>query len=403
MAEEEDFLAAYADYEELREALTLLLEHYWLVREHQPEAYSLIRRHEADLRRYVFEKCGWHLLQHPQFYKLEKIPAQPQSWMGLRECQQPRDYALLCTMLAFIEEKDVEDQFLLSDLCDSLLALYPHEQGCGGRLNWENYEHRRSLVRALQVLVALGALRLVDGDSEQFAMRQEGEALYEITVLSRYLLRAYPKDMQAYHDMQALQAAESFDDDAVTGKGRRVRIYRQLLLTPVYSAADARSEDFSYLRNMQRRLREEMENYTGLQLELYKDCVMLTSPERSGWCSEIFPSQRSGLHAVLLHAAALYRRERLETGGDKPLSSVDFEGFIERCRTCHGSGWTKEYRELPLSRLAVHVLEELVDWGMAVCDPVTGFIELRPALGRLQGQYPDDYLAKQGRKEEVAE
>jgi uncharacterized protein (TIGR02678 family) len=107
-----------------REALLLLFGKYWIMREEQPEQYQLIRQYEPLLRPYLFEKCGWRLIQNPQFYKLEKIPAEPEPWMGISEFQQPRDYALLCCIMAFLEEKGVDDQFLLSGLCESILALY---------------------------------------------------------------------------------------------------------------------------------------------------------------------------------------------------------------------------------------------------------------------------------------
>jgi uncharacterized protein (TIGR02678 family) len=62
-------------------------------------------------------------------------------------------------------------------------------------LNWENYEHRRSLIRALRFTAEMGAVRLVEGDNEQFALQRESEALYEVTLLARYVLRSYPKDL----------------------------------------------------------------------------------------------------------------------------------------------------------------------------------------------------------------
>ena len=187
----------------------------------QPEQYQLIRQYEPILRNYFFEKCGWRLVQHPQFYKLEKIPAEPEGWMGITDFQQPRDYALLCCVMAFVEEKNVDEQFLLSELCENILALYPHETAPDESLNWENYNHRRSLVRALKFAVETGLVRQVDGDSEQFAMRRESEALYEVTLMARYFLRSYPKDLHQYSSLQELQSAEHFDEEAATGTGRR--------------------------------------------------------------------------------------------------------------------------------------------------------------------------------------
>jgi uncharacterized protein (TIGR02678 family) len=381
--------------ESAREALTLLLEHYWILREEQPEQYQLLRQYEPLLRPYLFEKCGWRLIQNPQFYKLEKIPAQPEAWMGIAEFQQPRDYALLCCIMAFLEEKSVDDQFLLSGLCESILALYPHDAAMA-TLNWENYEHRRSLVRALRFTVELGAVRLVEGDSEQFALQRESEVLYEVTLLARYVLRSYPKDLRQYHSRQELQSAEHFDEDATIGAGRRIRVYRQLLLNPAYNAAAARPEDFAYLRAMHKRLREELESHTGLQFELYKDCALLVSPERSFWCKDLFPQQQSGLHAVMLHFAN-YCRERRAASAEwqERLSLVELEKLVAQCRDDCGSGWTKEYRDMSLNRLTGSLLTELRAWEMADEDPETGLIELRPPLWRLAGRYPEDYRPKQ--------
>lgn len=375
-----------------REALTLLLEHYWILREEQPEHYHLVRQYEPLLRSYLFEKCGWRLIQHPQFYKLEKIPAEPQAWMGIRDFQQPRDYALLCCMMAFLEEKGVDEQFLLSNLCESILALYPHETVNDERLNWENYEHRRSLVRALRFAVELGVVRSVEGDSEQFAIYRESEVLYEVTLLARYFLRSYPKDLHQYQSRQELQAAEYFDEEAATGTGRRVRVYRQLLLTPAYNSAEARPEDFIYLRSMHKRLREELESRTGLQFELYRDCAMLTSPERSFWCKQLFPLAQSGIQAVLLHLARHCRAEcQKNPQWATTFSRVAFERLIDHCRKLYGSGWTKEYREMSLPKLTEAVMAELQDWNMLVFDGETGLVELRPPLWRLIGCYPEDY------------
>jgi uncharacterized protein (TIGR02678 family) len=380
--------------EAAQEALTLLLENYWILREEQPEQYQLIRQYEPLLRTYLFEKCGWRLIQHPQFYKLEKIPAQPESWMGIPDFQQPQDYALLCCMMAFLEEKSIDEQFLLSELCESILALYPHEADLSESLNWENYDHRRSLVRALKFAVETGLVRMVDGDGEQFAMRRESEALYEVTLMARYFLRSYPKDLHQYSSLQDLQSAEHFDEEASTGTGRRIRVYRQLLLTPAYNAAEARPEDFLYLRSMNKRLRDELESHTGLQFELYKDCAMLISPERSSWCKQVFPFQQNGMHAVILHFSRFCRDERQSNPGWRDtLTSVELEKLVERSRNLYGSGWTKEYRELGLGRLATGVLQELLAWEMAGTDPETNLIELRPPFWRLVGRYPDDYQA----------
>ena len=69
--------------EELRQAAQILMENRWVTRKDMPEEYLLIRRLERPLRAFFRDRCGWPLLVTAQFYKLEKIPARAQGFMGL--------------------------------------------------------------------------------------------------------------------------------------------------------------------------------------------------------------------------------------------------------------------------------------------------------------------------------
>jgi uncharacterized protein (TIGR02678 family) len=129
----------------------------------------------------------------------------------------------------------------------------------------------------------------------------------------------------------------------------------------------------------------------------------LVSPERNFWCKDQFPQQQSGLHAVMLHFAN-YCRGLRAAGGEWPerFSRVEFEKLAGECREDCGSGWTKEYREMSLNRLAASLLAELCAWEMADVDSETGLVELCPPLWRLAGRYPGDYRRKQPEDEKGA-
>ena len=115
------------DQEGIRQAAQALLENRWIMRSQMPEEYFLVRHYERQLRDYFQEKCGWPLLVNAQFYKLEKIPARPRAFMGIAAMQSVGDYTLLCCVLAFLEDQEVDGQFLLGDLCEALLGYYPQE------------------------------------------------------------------------------------------------------------------------------------------------------------------------------------------------------------------------------------------------------------------------------------
>jgi len=142
-----------------REAAEHLLEQFWILRDEEPEKYQAVREREQVLRTYFLDKPGFRLVLHRYFAKLEKIPAEPESWMGIQDFQQARDYAVLCCLLAYLEGKAVDEQFLLSELCEELRTFYPGED----TLDWTHYEHRKSLVRVLRKAAELGIVKVVDG------------------------------------------------------------------------------------------------------------------------------------------------------------------------------------------------------------------------------------------------
>lgn len=375
-----------------REMAQALLEQYWVIREEQPDLYQRLRKREQALRNYFFDKCGFRLLVTRQFIKLEKIPASSAAWMGLPGLQQVRDYTLLCCLLAFLESKSLDEQFLLSDLCEALLSLYPETAPEQDGIRWESYECRKALVRVLELACAYRLLVKVDGDVAGFGGNRESEALFEVTLLTRYFLRSYPKDLQQYATMSQLLAAEDVEEESDVGRVRKQRIYRELYLTPGYERRGAGSSDFLYLRNMRNRLAEDISEHSLLRFELYKEVAMLTVPAERRYQMQAFPD-RSGLAAVMLHLGSAMRQRWREADGAVKFSFTDleFDQLLEECRQRTGAGWTKEYRDMPMAKLKRELLAALVDWKMACVDEEAGFIWLTPLLGRTIGAYPEDY------------
>src|SRR5690625_1827751 len=175
-------------------ALRLLMENFWILRLENPESYQLIREREKMLKRYVDEKFGFDLIVHQHIIKLEKIPVETKKWMGIQAFQEPRDYAIFCCALAFTENHAVEEQFLLSNICEDIKDLYPGELA----LDWTNYNHRRSLVRVIKQLEKLSVIKTVYGEIDRFAIVEELELYYETTIYARYFMCYYPKDLYEY-------------------------------------------------------------------------------------------------------------------------------------------------------------------------------------------------------------
>lgn len=382
------------EQEDLRQAVQVLMENRWVTRRDMPEEYLLIRRQEKVLRQFFRERCGWPLLVTAQFYKLEKIPHEPQGFMGIDAMQGAADYVLLACVMAFLEEYEAGGQFLLGELAEAMLSYYP-EEALTPKLVWEDYKWRKALIRVINFLAEEGILRIVDDESAAFLSVGfhdgviEGDALYEVTTLARYFLRSFPKELVDYNAPQELKDADFFADsseEAAFQRKRRNRLYREVLLAPVYYRREESEQDFDYLRRRGKRLETDLEDYFGLHMELYDNAVMAVSHEQSAWFKDSFPVRFRGIHDIMLHAAHYFRKipERPQV-----MSLTEWQHHVQALSEATGGGWTKEYREMSLKRLAETLLTELISWGMA--EEAEGLVTLLPAFFRCEGAYPEDY------------
>lgn len=392
------------EQEELRQAAQILMENRWVTRKDMPEEYLLIRRLERPLRHFFRDRCGWPLLVTAQFYKLEKIPAQAQSFMGLAPMQSREDYVLLACVLAFLEEYETGGQFLLGELAEALLSYYP-EDAFTSKLNWEDYRWRKALIRVLKFLAEEKIINIVDDESEGFVSAglkdgvMGGEALYEVTSLSRYFLRSFPKELQYYSSLQELAEADFFTEnteEAQAARQRRQRLYRSLLLTPVlYKGEDPL--DFLYLRNRRERFINDLSDYLGLHYELYQNAALAVSHEQNTWFRDVFPAKFRGLHDIMLHLSHYLRQLPKETLAH-PFSQEEWLEHLAALAEATRSGWTKEYREMKQERLSRELLAEMQAWGMARVG-ADGSVTLLSAAFRHEGAYPKKYGKKEAEED----
>jgi uncharacterized protein (TIGR02678 family) len=371
------------------DALGRLFEQFWILREDEPEAYRLIRDREQKLKRYLQEKFGLELTVHQHFAKLEKIPVEPQGWMGIESFQDPMDYAIFCCALAYTEQKTIDEQFLLSDLAERIQELYPGEFP----LDWTNYQHRRSLVRALKEVIHLRLIKTIDGNLDLFQMNDEEEVLYEVTVYSRYYMRSYPDDLFQFDTIEELLAQEwkRQPDDQ-----RRKRVYRKLMMMPFVYRRDEDDQDFAYIRNYRNRLRDDFEQHTPFRLEVFKNVAMLTLPDPKKRYT-LFPDMR-GIIDVALHTMAVLRgnHEALAISelGTVRMPASRFDAYVRQTKEQYGHGWGKKYREETPEETAAQIITLWQEWNMAEWDEETRMLTILPGAARLTAFYPDDYEKK---------
>src|SRR5690625_2838400 len=381
--------------EKAQKALRILMEKFWILRLEEPETYQLIREREKMIKRYVDEKFGFDLIVHQHFIKLEKIPVETKSWMGIQEFQESRDYAIFCCALAFTESRSVDEQFLLSDICEEIKDMYPGEM----TLDWTNFNHRRSLVRVIKQIEKLSILKKVEGEIDQFAMNEDQEVLYETTIYARYFMRSYPKALFAYDSIADVLASEWERHET---DERRKRVYRKLVISPVVYREREDDADFAYIRNYRNRLRDDLEAHTMFRLEVFKNAALLVSDERKQDLN-LFPDQKA-IMDVVLHFAS-YIRENYEQFIPDELGNIRvtqgmFEQVVKEVHSIYGKGWSKQYREGSIPSTMNDLIDVLFDWEMMALEKETGAYLLKPLLGRVSGRYPKRFL-EEGQHEQA--
>lgn len=383
-----------------REALAHLMEQWWILRDKEPDKYRMVRERETALAMYTMDKLGFRLVVHRYFARLEKIPAEPEACMGIPEFKLAMDYALFCCILAYLDRKGVDEQFLLSEVCEELKAICPAEVG----LDWRSYAHRKSLVRALTFARDVAIIQPVEGDVEQFSFSPDTEVLYDVTIVSRYFMRPYPKDLSEFTTMRELldaswvETGAETEDSRESTASRRHRIYRKLFMCPALCGSGGQDPDILYLRNYRNRIQEDIEAHTDFRLELHRNCAMLVLPQRKMRYTT-YPDAK-GISDISLQFAAVVRQAldsgelEIQPDGTVRLTPVDFQRLAGICKSRYGPGWGIQHRRAKLQEVATELKAFLVDWQLALEDPESGMVFLMPALGRVTGEYPAEFSKK---------
>jgi len=368
------------------QGLDLLFNHYWILRTEHPEWYQLIREREKVLRRYIDDKFGLRLIVHQHFIKLEKIPVEPERWMGIKEFQEPMDYSIFCCALSFLEGKSVDEQFLLSEMSQEIQAYYPGEFP----LDWTLYIHRKSLIRVMKLLMDFQLIRVIDGDIGRFDHNEEQEVLYEATIYSRYFMRSFPDDFASFqHWSELLKEDWKWNQE----DERRKRVYRKLFLSPGLHRIDIQDPDFLYIRNFRNRLSEDIENHSDYKLHIYKNTAFL-SVENPKQYQQVYPNSKAVTDIMLQFSHYLHDRlhhYQPKENGEIVMTEGEMNEAVDTLRNTFEKGWSKYFREKSTNVVREELIDAMKDWMMAEVDEESSLIKIKPLLGVLAGHFPADF------------
>ncbi|MCI5902718.1 MAG: TIGR02678 family protein [Blautia sp.] len=372
-----------------------LFENFWICKDREKETYYKVKRDIPNFQRFVREQLGWKLIHTENLLKLEKRPAHAEAFMGIQEFTDIRDYCILCVVLMYLEDKEEQEQFLLSELIDYVetqLKAYMI-------IDWTSFTQRKSLVRVLQYMEKLQMLRVYEGSSEAFGMGAGQEVLYENTGYSRYFATSFPTDISRYESWEDFEKTDFEEFQQDRGTMRINRVYRHLAVCPSFYWEGNDDADALYLKNQRQWVARYLNENLGGHLDIYRNTAFLTL-DADDCYGNVHPRDAMLPEAVLLVCARI--QENLAAGKLKKqeneciyMTKKEFADLVSECRTSWKNAWSKEFREMDEDKLPGTIIEYMKNWLMIRCDGDR--ITVLPSAGRAAGYYPDDF---KGGKEE---
>lgn len=371
--------------------LEVLLKRRWVLKAQEKELYYKIRDSLGELRKFATDKLGCQVIDNSTLVKMEKIPVQPESFMGIQQFSSKEEYVYLCLLLMFLEDKDAQEQFILSQLTEYLTATLP-----GEITDWTFYTNRRRLIRVLRYAVDQGIIGITDGSEDSFMDDKDGEVLYENTGASRYFMRSFSRNIMEYTNPEDFRESEWFSVDEDRGMARRHRVYKRLIFAPAMYRGDGSPEDFEYLKYYGRRVSEDLEQNFDCHVHIHRGSAYVLSGEdcRIG---KTFPSNNSLSDILLLSFKEIrwkIQEGQWTTTQDEMclIDYITFENVLKEVKTQYNKGFAKKYREMPEGEFVKIVTEEMQRWMFLKVDEESQQVKICPAVGKIQGSYPKEYL-----------
>ena len=365
-----------------------LLENYLILKERDRELYYDDKDNIDKYKNFIYDNLAYDIIIKDDFIKLEKIPGIPEEWMGINEFTEIKEYIFFILLITFLEDKNKEEQFILSSITEYIEHNYPNE-----KIEWTIFKNRKSLIKVMKFAIDIGIIKKNDGSEEEFSKSEAGDVLYESTGLSRYIVRRFNKDIEDIESYEDLLSTEFSGISKDLGTVRKNRVFRRLLLSPVIYNDENDNGDYDYIKSKRSFIRNTFEENLGWDIHVHKNGALAVL-ENSNEVKDIFPNKKGESLAVLFINKEI--RSRIKSGKLKKedndtviMSNVEFDEFIIEVRKTHGHGFTKTLRDAS-EEVFINIIRSFMK-DFSMIREEKGFTILMPIIGKVLGEYPEDY------------
>ena len=366
------------------DALQELLNQKWILRKENPELYNMVRDSIKEMRKFVQEKFGYMIVLTPYLIKLEKIPGLSEAWMGIQDFHSVKEYQMFCFILLFLEAKEREEQFVLSDLTE-----YIQMQFHDGNIDWTLFNTRRQLVRVLKYCLSIHIIELNDGNEEGFIKDETSEALYENTGYSRYVIRNFAHDVFDFSSIQDLEKSEWFSMEEDRGVVRRHRVYRRLLLSPGVYRKDTNDEDFIYMRHYYNQIEKDFQNCFSCDMHLHSSSAYIVLDEDCN-VGKTFPGRSSLSDLIMLCMNELTKKIKKKSISINQqeicyVSKEQMMQWMQKWVKANLDFLPKKYRDMQEKLVSEEVIQKMQNLGFIEIQE--GVVTVYPICGKIGGNF----------------
>lgn len=368
--------------------LEYLLNHYWCIKEQNPDDYFKIKNNLDYYKEFIQTKLGSKLIVNNRFIKLEKVPAVPKSYMGIQAFTDKMHYTILFIILLFLEDKPKFEQFILSNLIDFITNTATTLE-LDNIPNWNILHHRKCLVTVINHLKELSIIKVVE-ESNLFTEDVKAEALYETTGLSNYYVREFKNNILEYESINDYTNDEFKDQNENIGDVRRYKVYRHLIYSLVAYTEDLTEFEIDYLRKFRSSINNELNKYTLSDLELTKNmAVLMYDPETSEKFD--FPNNKAISDIVLLvndNVLKKVNNGQLLLNSDETIhiSEENLFRIIKETKTEYVEFFSKYYKDMIQSLFIKETITYLKEYDF-IREYEHGY-KIYPMISKLVGYIP---------------
>ena len=365
-----------------------LLENYLILKERDKDLYYDTKDNIDKYKSFIYDNLAYDIIIKDDFIKLEKIPGIPEEWMGISEFTEIKEYIFFILLITFLEDKNKEEQFILSSITEYIEHNYPDE-----KIEWTIFKNRKSLIKVMKFAIDIGIIKKNDGSEEEFSKSETGDVLYESTGLSRYIVRRFSKNIEDSESYEDLLSDEFSGISKDLGTVRKNRVFRRLLLSPVVYNDENDNGDYDYIKSKRSFIRNTFEENLGWDIHIHKNGA-LAALENSNEVKDIFPNKKGESAAVLFINKEV--RRNINSGNLKKedndtvvMSNSEFDEFIIEVRKTHGHGFTKTLRDVS-DQVFINLIRNFMK-DFSMIREEKDFTILMPIIGKVLGEYPEDY------------